>query len=178
MRVRRELEQRKRRLAIMTYDDLLTRLRDILAGPNGGGGQATAAQSATTSSWSTSSRTPIRSNGRSCPARSRTEGVTLVLVADPKQAIYAFRGAEVYAYLEAAKIAGARDTLLVNRRSDQPLLDAFDALFADARLGHPEIVYRQLGPRRPTRPRGCAARRSDAALRVRVVHRDQSRRSS
>ena len=29
-------------------------------------------------------------------------GVTLVLIGDPKQAIYAFRGADVYAYLEAA----------------------------------------------------------------------------
>ena len=40
-----------------------------------------------------------------------TEGVTLVLVADPKQAIYAFRGADVYAYLTAAETAGARATL-------------------------------------------------------------------
>ncbi len=30
-------------------------------------------------------------------------GATLVLIADPKQAIYAFRGADVYAYLEAAR---------------------------------------------------------------------------
>ena len=29
-------------------------------------------------------------------------GATLVLIGDPKQAIYAFRGADVYAYLEAA----------------------------------------------------------------------------
>jgi exodeoxyribonuclease V beta subunit len=30
---------------------------------------------------------------------------TLVLIADPKQAIYGFRGADVYAYLEAAATA-------------------------------------------------------------------------
>ena len=29
---------------------------------------------------------------------------TLVLIGDPKQAIYAFRGADVYAYLEAAGV--------------------------------------------------------------------------
>ena len=28
---------------------------------------------------------------------------TLVLIGDPKQAIYAFRGADVYAYLDAAR---------------------------------------------------------------------------
>ena len=31
---------------------------------------------------------------------------TLVLIGDPKQAIYAFRGADVYAYLDAARAAG------------------------------------------------------------------------
>ena len=33
---------------------------------------------------------------------------TLVLIGDPKQAIYAFRGADVYAYIEAARTAGTR----------------------------------------------------------------------
>ena len=32
--------------------------------------------------------------------------MTLVLIGDPKQAIYAFRGADVYAYLEAAARRG------------------------------------------------------------------------
>jgi exodeoxyribonuclease V beta subunit len=172
VRVRRELEQRKRRLAIMTYDDLLTRLRDILVGRSG-----TAARERLRARYDVvlvdefQDTDPIQ--WQILSHAFATEGVTLVLVADPKQAIYAFRGAEVYAYLEAAKIAGARDTLPVNRRSDQPLLDAFDAVFADARLGHPEIVYRQLRAtpaHQTTRLRGAP---SDAALRVRVVHRDE-----
>ncbi|HET6867840.1 MAG TPA: UvrD-helicase domain-containing protein, partial [Solirubrobacteraceae bacterium] len=171
-RVRQELEQRKRRLAIMTYDDLLTRLRDILAGPNGG-----AARERLRARYDVvlvdefQDTDPIQ--WQILSHAFATEGVTLVLVADPKQAIYAFRGAEVYAYLEAAKIADARDTLPVNRRSDQPLLDAFDALFADARLGHPEIVFRQLRAtpaHQATRLRGAP---EDAALRIRVVHRSE-----
>ena len=52
----------------------------------------------------------------------------LVLIGDPKQAIYAFRGADVYAYLEAANRADKRATLEVNWRSDQGLIDAYDAL--------------------------------------------------
>jgi exodeoxyribonuclease V beta subunit len=172
VRVRRELEQRKRRLAIMTYDDLLTRLRDILVGPNGA-----AARERLRARYDVvlvdefQDTDPIQ--WQILSHAFATEGVTLVLVADPKQAIYAFRGAEVYAYLEAAKIAGARDTLPVNRRSDQPLLDAFDALFADARLGHPEIVYRQLRAtpaHQSTRLRGAP---EDTALRIRVVHRSE-----
>jgi exodeoxyribonuclease V beta subunit len=172
VRVRRDLEQRKRRLAIMTYDDLLTRLRDILVGPN-----AAAAKERLRARYDVvlvdefQDTDPIQ--WQILSRAFAAEGVTLVLVADPKQAIYAFRGAEVYAYLEAARLAGARETLLVNRRSDQPLLDAFDALFADARLGHPEIVYRQLraAPAHQTsRLRGAP---SEAALRVRVVHRDE-----
>ena len=57
--------------------------------------------SATTSSWSTSSRTPTRCSGTSCAGPSGRAGSTLVLIGDPKQAIYAFRGADVHAYLQA-----------------------------------------------------------------------------
>ena len=82
-------------------------------------------------------------------------GVTLVLIADPKQAIYAFRGADVYAYLEAARAAGARATLRVNWRSDQGLIDAHDALLAGVKLG-PRGDRLPPGPRRrpPTSARG------------------------
>ena len=117
-------------------------------------------------------RTPIRSSGRSWSAHSATPGqrgagATLILIGDPKQAIYAFRGADVYAYLAAAESAGARATLSVNRRSDQPLLDGLDALFGHARLGHPGIVYRKVSAaagtsttspaRRPQRGRAARA---------------------
>ena len=69
--VREELEQRKRRLAIMTYDDLLTRLNDTLEG-RAARPRASGCAPATRSCWSTSSRTPTRSSGRSSIARSRT----------------------------------------------------------------------------------------------------------
>ncbi|CAA9468189.1 MAG: Exodeoxyribonuclease V beta chain, partial [uncultured Solirubrobacteraceae bacterium] len=101
-----------------------------------------------------------------------TGEVTLVLIGDPKQAIYAFRGADVYAYIEAARTAGAQHTLRTNWRSDQPLLDAYDALFGTAKLGHEGIVYREVS----AAPGNRRARLSDApdpaALRVRVVDRD------
>ncbi|MCL2420185.1 MAG: UvrD-helicase domain-containing protein, partial [Conexibacteraceae bacterium] len=94
---------------------------------------------------------------------------TLILIGDPKQAIYAFRGADVYAYLQAAASAGARATLNVNHRSDQRLLDGLDALFGHARLGHPEILYRRVSAAPGNeRPRLLGAP-SDHALRVRLL---------
>ncbi|HEU0318621.1 MAG TPA: UvrD-helicase domain-containing protein, partial [Solirubrobacteraceae bacterium] len=94
---------------------------------------------------------------------------TLVLVGDPKQAIYSFRGADVYAYLEAARSAASQATLDVNWRSDQGLIDAYDALFAGARLGHDRIVYRHV--RAAAANRAPRLRGAGAPLRIRVVHR-------
>ena len=58
----------------------------------------------------------------------------LVLIGDPKQAVYSFRGADVYAYLDAARAAEPerRFTLEENWRSDAGLLEAYDALFEPA----------------------------------------------
>ena len=99
-------------------------------------------------------------------------GTTLVLIGDPKQAIYAFRGADVYAYIEAK--GGAKvESLGTNYRSDQGLIDAYDALLRGAQLGHEEIVY---GEVRATRraPGVAAARRAGGApLRVRILHNDE-----
>ncbi|MBU1656524.1 MAG: UvrD-helicase domain-containing protein, partial [Gammaproteobacteria bacterium] len=55
----------------------------------------------------------------------------LLLIGDPKQAIYSFRGADIYAYLDAARTAGERRfTLETNYRTDARLVDAFNRLYA------------------------------------------------
>lgn len=48
---------------------------------------------------------------------------TLVLIGDPKQAIYAFRGGDIETYLRAAATAGDKQTLGTNWRSDAALVD-------------------------------------------------------
>ncbi len=55
----------------------------------------------------------------------------LFLIGDPKQAIYAFRGADVHVYLGAREAAAARYTMDTNRRSDGRLVAAMNALFRD-----------------------------------------------
>jgi exodeoxyribonuclease V beta subunit len=169
--VRDEFEQRKRRMAVMTYDDLLTRLDGALSGP---GGAAVGARLRTRYSVALvdefQDTDPVQWN---IMRRAFGEGdATLVLIGDPKQAIYSFRGADVYAYLEAAQAAEARATLDVNWRSDQGLIDAYDTMFGGAKLGHEGIVYRRVRAADANVAPRLSGAPSDAPLRVRVVHRD------
>ncbi|WP_132994202.1 UvrD-helicase domain-containing protein [Gordonia zhaorongruii] len=72
-------------------------------------------------------------------------GVPLILVGDPKQSIYAFRGAEVLSYLNAVQTAQDRRLLTVNRRSDEAVVNGLGVLFAGATFGHDEIAYHPVG---------------------------------
>ncbi|HEX9950477.1 MAG TPA: UvrD-helicase domain-containing protein, partial [Rubricoccaceae bacterium] len=61
--------------------------------------------------------------------RAAFDGAPLVLVGDPKQAVYAFRGADVFAYLGARRHAAQTFTLARNYRSAPALVGAVNALF-------------------------------------------------
>jgi len=56
----------------------------------------------------------------------------LFLVGDPKQAIYSFRGADIFTYIEAAQDAEARYTLDRNWRSSPDLIQAINTIFTQA----------------------------------------------
>ena len=56
-------------------------------------------------------------------------GQPVFLVGDPKQAIYSFRGADIFAYLTARRDTPRQHTLDVNWRSDPRLLAALNAIF-------------------------------------------------
>ena len=74
----------------------------------------------------------------------------LFVVGDPKQSIYRFRGADVYAYLAARRPARERLALGRNWRSAPALVDAVNAVFAapDAFV-IPGIPYRPVAAARP-----------------------------
>ncbi|MFN3202816.1 MAG: exodeoxyribonuclease V subunit beta [Bradymonadia bacterium] len=56
--------------------------------------------------------------------------IPMFMIGDPKQAIYAFRGADIFAYLEAVDDAeGEGYTLATNWRSDPTLIRGLNALF-------------------------------------------------
>jgi exodeoxyribonuclease V beta subunit len=80
----------------------------------------------------------------------RGEPTALFLIGDPKQAIYAFRGADIHAYLQAARDAAAFGegrqglwTLTTNYRSDPGFLAALNHLFGrvEQPFLHPDIGY-------------------------------------
>ncbi|MEV0889931.1 UvrD-helicase domain-containing protein [Promicromonospora sp. NPDC050262] len=143
--VRAEMERRKRRLGILSYDDLLGRLADALDPAAADGGAAVGARMR--ERWKVvlvdefQDTDPVqwqvleRAFGTGQPGTQ-----AMVLVGDPKQAIYAFRGGDVVAYLDAARGATTRATLGSNWRSDAPLVDTLGVLLGNAALGHDEIV--------------------------------------
>ncbi len=73
----------------------------------------------------------------------RFENGSLFLVGDPKQAIYSFRGADIFAYLRARGDAGACYSLDVNWRSVPSLIKAVNTLFDQPHGGFlfPQIPF-------------------------------------
>ncbi|MCI1748495.1 MAG: UvrD-helicase domain-containing protein [Acidipropionibacterium sp.] len=63
----------------------------------------------------------------------------LWLIGDPKQSIYAFRGADIHSYLDAADRVDRTLALEVNRRTDQPVVAGIGHLFGSALLGDSRI---------------------------------------
>jgi exodeoxyribonuclease V beta subunit len=55
----------------------------------------------------------------------------LFMIGDPKQAIYSFRGADVFSYIKAARQALAKFTLLDNWRSAPALVSAVNTIFSN-----------------------------------------------
>ena len=103
-------------------------------------------------------------------ARSATATTTLVLIGDPKQAIYAFRGADVYAYIEAARTAGAQATWKSTGAATRACSTPTTRCSRGAQLGDEGIEYRPV--RRARTPTSRLHGAPDPApLRVRVVPR-------
>ncbi len=129
--LRQELARRKNAKNILFFDDLLIRLHEALNGPGGDylaeviGGKYKAAlidefQDTDTVQYDIFRKVFDRA------------GSALFLIGDPKQAIYSFRGADIFAYKKAKDLApeDSQFTLSENWRSTPTLVEAVNAIFS------------------------------------------------
>jgi exodeoxyribonuclease V beta subunit len=130
--LREELPVRKSRKNIQSFDDLLTRLRAALEKAGGDDlGEAIRGKYRAALIDEFQDTDPVQYVIFK-KLFSRKEGL-LFLVGDPKQAIYSFRGADLFAYMKAAGQADSRYTLTENWRSEPPLIMAVNTLFSNNR---------------------------------------------
>ena len=130
--VRAQAVERKRARGLAGYDDVLARVRDALRADGQTLGAALRSryhavlvdefQDTNAAQWEVFRRA-FGGDGR-----------RLVLIGDPKQSIFRFRGADVHAYLDAreaaaAPHAGGVHALTTNRRTDATLVDALERAF-------------------------------------------------
>jgi exodeoxyribonuclease V beta subunit len=147
-----ELPKRKGRLNVLTYDDLLNRVRGALTGESGPTlGKALGAhyRAALIDEFQDTDSVQYEIFGRIFSGPQHY----LFFVGDPKQAIYGFRGADVFTYLSAAGQASRGFTLDTNFRSEKPLLDAVNTLFTN--VDRPFLIegidYRSVRPPKKSR---------------------------
>ncbi|MDW7712472.1 MAG: UvrD-helicase domain-containing protein, partial [Deferrisomatales bacterium] len=126
--VRQELPRWKAQRNLRSFDDLLRDVHAALAGPAGPGLAAALSaryRAALIDEFQDTDPVQYEIFRRAFGGA----GARLFLIGDPKQAIYSFRGADLFAYLDAAREAEARFTLDRNWRSTPDLLAAVNALF-------------------------------------------------
>ncbi|WP_308121155.1 UvrD-helicase domain-containing protein [Paractinoplanes bogorensis] len=162
--VRHEVDRRKRERRLFGFDDMLTGLDRALNDPVRG----PAACRRLRERYSVvlvdefQDTDPVQWN----IVRTAFHGhTTLVLIGDPKQAIYAFRGADVISYLSASGSAVFQSTLGTNWRSDQGVLSAFETVFGTSALGDGRITVR------PVAAAHTGARLAGPPFRLRVLPR-------
>jgi exodeoxyribonuclease V beta subunit len=129
---RAELPTRKQDRKLQSYDDLLTRLRDALRGEG--------AAPLTAQLHARYQAALIDEFQDTDPVQSEifhrvfgTPSSLLFYIGDPKQAIYGFRGADVFTYLTARKQTARRYTLVHNWRSETGLVRGVNTLFQQSR---------------------------------------------
>jgi len=126
--VQQRLPQIKAEMQVQTYDDITNNLYDLLQTRNGDKIRYSCRakyQSVSIDEFQDTS--PYQ-----CDIFLKLfhhPGGTLHIIGDPKQSIYRFRGADVFAYLNARSLADHRYELLTNHRSSQSLVQGINHIF-------------------------------------------------
>jgi len=126
---REELRRRKTDRRVQSFDDMLTRLDEALRGERGNELRKNLRERFAVALVDEFQDTdPVQYSIFSQIYGGSDRSV--FLIGDPKQAIYGFRGADVFTYLDAAKVANRRYTLGRNWRSEAKLLAGVSTIFS------------------------------------------------
>ncbi len=163
-----ELDRRKRQRTVLTFDDLLRRLATALTDPDVGA----QVRSSIRRRYDVALIDEFQDTD---PVQWRIfralfgEDEPFVLIGDPKQAIYAFRGADIHTYVRARDSRPRRATLATNHRSDASLVAACNHLFGhDGAFATPDIPYHHITAHHDDRLHDPA---TSAALQLRFISR-------
>ncbi|WP_031430095.1 exodeoxyribonuclease V subunit beta [Methylomicrobium agile] len=143
--IRNRYASEKQRMTRMTFDDMLTRLDSALHGHSGERLKETIRRQypvALIDEFQDTDPIQYRIFSSIYPANIE-DGSGCFMIGDPKQAIYSFRGADIYTYLKAHQhTAGRRHTLTTNYRSTAAMVEAVNRVFLHADGRHPAGVFR------------------------------------
>jgi exodeoxyribonuclease V beta subunit len=148
--VRTRLPEIKAEYNVSSYSDFLVKLRDALRGAGGETlARAIRAKYGAALIDEFQDTDPVQYEIFGTIFSAAT--ARMFLIGDPKQAIYGFRGADIFAYLKASDEAKNKFTLGENWRSEPELIGAVNALFengADRRAPFvfPEIEFEAARP--------------------------------
>ena len=137
----KELNLRKEDLGVQFFDDLIQQLDKALKGP---GGDILAKKILSRYHCALIDEFQDTDQGQYSIFKNIYQRfqAPFFIIGDPKQSIYAFRGADIFTYFKAANDAGDRAySLSVNWRSDPTLIKGVNRLFS--RVSHP-FYYDQI----------------------------------
>lgn len=93
-----------------------------------------------------------------------TVPATMIMIGDPKQAIYAFRGADIFTYIQAKRLLPVESqfTLATNWRSQPKLVEAINGVFETSKSGfmfEQDIPFISVNAARSEKPLVCNEQR-------------------
>lgn len=143
------IADRRRRAGTISFDDVLVHLRTALDGPEGSSALAALRarfQVALIDEFQDTD--PVQWAIFSALFGEPDAPAQMVLVGDPKQAIYAFRGANIHTFTSAVEPRPGLVNLSLgtNWRSDGAMLTALNTLFDGVTFGDPRIAYSPVAP--------------------------------
>ena len=128
-----ELQRRKRDLNVLSYDDLLTRLHSALSEDRTGALKTAIRRRFPVALIDEFQDTDPLQYEIFRGLYTGCKGLGLFMIGDPKQAIYSFRGADVFTYIGARRATPDRFTLSRNWRSAEGLVRGINAVFEGSR---------------------------------------------